>query len=265
VAWQHLVAAATDLVDTRLPVLVSGEPGTGKFAVARGVHERREEPGPFTVLDAELTLVDGARRWLESVRARLAEAGGSLVLRHVDALDAPAAQALAALLSAPPAGGAPRVVATLRTGPRGAAVEPPLIDALPVVLHVPPLRERPEDIADIVPALLRRHAGGPSPRCSAQVMQALMRADWPGNVRQLESVIQGIVARRPLGEIALRDLPAEYQSFPRRRLTRMEHAERQAILEVLDQTGGNKVRAAELLGVGRATLYRKLKELAIPK
>jgi transcriptional regulator of acetoin/glycerol metabolism len=263
VAWQHLAAAVVELADTRVPVLVSGEPGAGKLAVARGIHEQRREAGPFTVLDAELTLVDGARRWLESMRFQLGQAEGSLVLRHVDALDAPTAQALAVLLSAQEAGGAPRVIATLRTGHKSTAVEPSLAGELPVAVHVPPLRERPEDIADIVPALLRRHAAGTSLRCSAQVLQALMRADWPGNVRQLESVIQGIVARRPLGEITLRDLPADYKSSPRRRLTRMEHAERQAILEVLDQTGGNKLRAAELLGVGRATLYRKLKELAI--
>jgi sigma-54 dependent transcriptional regulator, acetoin dehydrogenase operon transcriptional activator AcoR len=262
-AWQHLVAAVADLRDTRLPILVTGEPGAGKLAVARCIHEQRKETGPFTVLDAELTVVDGAGRWLEDVRSRLGQPRGSLVLRHLEALDAPTAQALGVLLSPRRTEIAPHVIATLRMGPTGPGGEPSLMDELPIVIHVPPLRERPEDIADILPALLRRHGEAPGPRCSTQVMQVLMRADWPGNVRQMESVIQGVVARRPLGEITLRDLPAEYQSVPRRRLTRMEHAERQAILEVLAMTGGNKVRAAELLGVGRATLYRKLKELAI--
>jgi sigma-54 dependent transcriptional regulator, acetoin dehydrogenase operon transcriptional activator AcoR len=262
-AWQHLATAVAELGDTRLPVLVGGEPGAGKLAVARFVHWQRKEAGPFTVLDAELTRVDGPRRWLEDVRSRLAERTGSLVLRHVEALDGPTAHALSVLLATERTGAAPRVIATMRTGQDGARVDPSLVDELPVVLHVPPLRERPEDIADIVPALLNRHADGTSPRCSPQVMQALMRAEWPGNVRQLESVIQGIVARRPLGEITLRDLPAEYQSVPGRRLTRMERAERQAIVDVLAQTGGNKLRAAGLLGVGRATLYRKLKELGI--
>jgi transcriptional regulator of acetoin/glycerol metabolism len=72
-----------------------------------------------------------------------------------------------------------------------------------------------------------------------------------------------VVSRRPAGTVVLQDLPAEYQSVPWRRLTRMERAERQAILQVLAQTGGNKARAAELLGVGRATLYRKLKQLGV--
>jgi transcriptional regulator of acetoin/glycerol metabolism len=84
-------------------------------------------------------------------------------------------------------------------------------------------------------------------------------------VRQLESVIQGIVARRPRGVIVLQDLPAEYRSPPWRRLTRLERAEREAILEVLVQTGGNKVRAAALLGISRATLYRRLKQLSISR
>ena len=94
-------------------------------------------------------------------------------------------------------------------------------------------------------------------------MQALMRADWPGNVRQLESVIQGMVARHPHGELSLRDLPPAYQRVPWRRLSPMERIERAAILHALEQTGGHKVRAAALLGIGRATLYRKLKELGI--
>jgi transcriptional regulator of acetoin/glycerol metabolism len=72
-----------------------------------------------------------------------------------------------------------------------------------------------------------------------------------------------MVAHRPHGELSLRDLPAAYQRVPWRRLSPMERIERAAILHALEQTGGHKVRAAALLGIGRATLYRKLKELGI--
>jgi transcriptional regulator of acetoin/glycerol metabolism len=114
-----------------------------------------------------------------------------------------------------------------------------------------------------MPVLLRRHAGGAVPYFSPEALQALIRADWPGNVRQLESVVQGILVRRPTRAITLQDLPAGYQSVPWRRLSPMERAQKQAILDALAQTGGNKARAAGLLGIGRATLYRKLKELGL--
>jgi transcriptional regulator of acetoin/glycerol metabolism len=262
-AWTTLVKAVEELGDTRLPVLVSGEPGVGKLAVATWLHEKTQA-GPLTVLDAELALVDGVQHWLEMARSRLAEPAGSLVLRHLRALDAPTARALGALIREGRARAAPRILATMRTGGREEGeVDGSLLEALPIVIHVPPLRERPEDIEDIVLALLRRHAAASAVRFSGQALQALMRADWPDNVRQLESVILGVLARRSRGEITLQDLPIEYRSLPARRLTRLEQAERRAIMEALAQTGGNKVRAAELLGVGRATLYRKLKELGI--
>jgi DNA-binding NtrC family response regulator len=133
-------------------------------------------------------------------------------------------------------------------------------------LHMIPLRERRGDIpilAHHFVELLCAEQGQLTKSLAATTVDQLMRADWPGNVRQLESVIQGVVARRPMGTVVLQDLPTEYQSVPWRRLTRMERAERQAILQVLAQTGGNKARAAELLGVGRATLYRKLKQLGV--
>jgi transcriptional regulator of acetoin/glycerol metabolism len=89
-----------------------------------------------------------------------------------------------------------------------------------------------------------------------------MRADWPGNVRQLEGVARRLATARPFGELTVRDLPADLQQ-PLRRLSQMERAQRAAILHALAQAEGNKVRAAEALGIGRATLYRKMKELSI--
>jgi len=263
-AWQQAWTAAAEQVGATLPLLVLGEPGTGKLAVARVIHEEGAGRGPFTVLDATLARLDGEASWLNTVRVRLADPAGMLVLRHLEALDVATAQSLSGVLTEAAGGPAPRIVATLTVA---ADAAPPgdttLFDGFPVVLRIPPLRVRPEDISDIVPALLRRHADGQTPRCSADLMQALMRADWPGNVRQLESLIQGMVARRPLGELTLRDLPVELQGVPWRRLSPMERAERAAILQALGQTGGSKVQAAALLGIGRATLYRKLKELGI--
>jgi transcriptional regulator of acetoin/glycerol metabolism len=263
-AWRQAWTAVIDHAALRLSLMLTGEPGTGKLALARAAHDDVGDHGPFTVLDAIMARVDGDTHWLGQVRARLGDPLGTLVLRHVDALDASTAHALGGVLEAVSGQPAPWVVATLSVATAGEpGTDVSLADQFPADIRVPPLRERPEDLSDIVPALIVRHAGDPGPHGSAELMQALMRADWPGNVRQLESVIQGMVAHRPHGELSLRDLPAAYQRVPWRRLSPMERIERAAILHALEQTGGHKVRAAALLGIGRATLYRKLKELGI--
>jgi transcriptional regulator of acetoin/glycerol metabolism len=263
-AWRQAWTAVIDHAALRVSLLLTGEPGTGKLAMARAAHDEVGDGGPFTVADAFMARVDGETTWLGQVRARLAEPGGTLLLRHVEALDARTANALGAVLEAVVGRAAPWVVATLSQATDGeSGTDVSLADQFPADIRVPPLSERPEDLSDIVPALILRHAGEPGAHAAAELMQALMRADWPGNVRQLESVIQGMVARRSHGELTLRDLPPAYQRVPWRRLSPMERIERAAILHALEQTGGHKVRAAALLGIGRATLYRKLKELGI--
>ncbi len=263
-AWQQACAAAAEHGRTRVPLLFTGEPGTGKLALARSVYEQSGDASRFTVLDAALAAVDGAETWLGQVRSRLADPRGTLLLRHLEALDLATGRAFSGVLTAGQADTTPRIMATLSLPPGTApAEEPSLMDRFPAVVSVPPLRERPEDIADIMPALIRRHADGPGPRYSPDLMQTLMRGDWPGNVRQLESLIEGMVTRRPFGELTLRDLPVEYKRVPWHLLSQMERVERTAILQALAQTGGNKVRAAMALGIARATLYRKLKQLGI--
>lgn len=261
-AWQQAWTAAVEQGSTGLPLLVTGEPGSGKLALARCIHEETGDGGPFSVSDVSLACVDGEQQWLSSVRARLAEPRGMLVLQHLESLDVTTAHALSGMITAEQP--LPRVVGTLSPPADGA---PPagslLLDRFPAVVRVPPLRERPEDLLDIVPVLVRRHAEGLPPRCSPDLMQVLMLADWPGNARQLDSLIHGMVARRRVGELTVRDLPPEYRQIPRRRLSPMERVERAAILHALAQSAGGKAQAATLLGISRATLYRKLKELGI--
>jgi transcriptional regulator of acetoin/glycerol metabolism len=264
VSWRQTWTAVIDHAALRLPLLLTGEPGAGKLALARAAHEDVGDHGPFTVVDAIMARVDGDAQWLGQVRARLGDPTGTLVLRHIEALDVSTAHALGGLLEAVSGEATPWLVATISTSRDGeTGTDVSLADQFPADIRVPPLRERPEDLSDIVPALILRHAGDPGPHSATELMQALMRADWPGNARQLESVIQGMVARHPHGELSLRDLPPAYQRVPWRRLSPMERIERAAILHALEQTGGHKVRAAALLGIGRATLYRKLKELGI--
>ena len=260
-AWREACATAARLALGRLPVLIVGEPGVGKLALARFMHER-SAGGEMTVVDASLIRVHGASAWLKSVGIRLAERDGTLVLRHLEALDDDMASAVVALLAtADPSG--PLVVGTLAEPADGQAAGPTLRAHFPAAVRVPPLRERPEDIADIVPVLMGRHSDGRGRRCQPAVIQALIRANWPHNVRQLETVLQGTLARSRAIEITVGDLPTEYRNLPWRRLTAMERAERAAIAQALEAAGGNKSLAAASLGIARATLYRKLKELGV--
>jgi transcriptional regulator of acetoin/glycerol metabolism len=91
-------------------------------------------------------------------------------------------------------------------------------------------------------------------------LQLLQRLPWPGNVRELERVVRAATARRHSGDIRVEDFPAGLlaKAAPRR-LTAIEHAELEAIVEALDAAGGNKRDAARRLGIARSTLYRKLR------
>lgn len=266
-AWQAVCAAIANEAESELALLIVGETGVGKLSVARAVHERNLRKGPLSILDAGLASPQDPEQLLSSIRQRLEESAGTLVIQHVEMLSAQAARSVCSLLDRSNESAEPRVIGTLTDGPgtSEAAELQPLIDRFCAQIAIPPLRERPEDIPELVRALLQQHhVGGRERRCRPEVLQVLMRMEWPGNVRQLESLIRGILARRPSGEIGLDDLPSGSQrSIPSRPLTHMERLERAAITEALLATRGNKSKAARKLGISRATLYRKLRSFGI--
>jgi transcriptional regulator of acetoin/glycerol metabolism len=133
---------------------------------------------------------------------------------------------------------------------------PQFTDSLGLHLEVPPLRERTDDIVDLLPHLIKRR--GATARVAPAAVQALMRYDWPGNVRELDSLVRALLVRKRTTEIVVSDLPSAYQQGGRR-LRRIEKVERAAIVRALQEVDGNKTRAAELLEIGRATLYRKIR------
>lgn len=264
--WQ-LTRAAAERAPVDLPLLLRGEAGSGKLTLARAVAEASNPGRDCTVVDAAAVVLEGAPTWLGHVRRRLADADGTLVLRHLDALDRRTAAALGTLLGDAGSGtgrtDGPRIIGTL-TLDGGSAHRSPLADRFPEVIDVPPLRSRLEDIADLTAAMIRRHATvPPGPRCSPEVLRTFMRTEWPGNLAQLENLLRGILSRRTTGEITLTDLPNEYRGSLSRALTPMERAERDAILTALTQSRGNRKVAAQTLGISRSTLYRKLREYEI--
>jgi transcriptional regulator of acetoin/glycerol metabolism len=247
-------------------VAVEGEPGVGKLAILRAVHQRRSPGGRFAVLSAA-DAVD--RTWSETARRMLqentGEHPGSVVIRHIERLDAVRLRSLAAALaeaSRAEPGQAPWVAVTYGGGPKTREFSR-LLQLFPRTVEVPPLRHHIEDLQQLVPFFLSRLADAGQLTCSTEVLQLLMRSNWPGNVQGVFAMLRGIVAHRRTGEIQPSDLPPETHAVSRRLLSPLESMERDAIVRVLIDTNGNKARAARSLGMSRATIYRKIHEFGI--
>ena len=99
---------------------------------------------------------------------------------------------------------------------------------------------------------------------SPAALQSFVQWEWPGNIAELVAVVTDLVREVPASVIQRRHLPQHLQQAPpRRQLSMIEAAEREAIIKALDAAGGNRSDAAVLLGIGRTTLYRRLKHFAL--
>ena len=124
---------------------------------------------------------------------------------------------------------------------------------------MPPLRDRHEDIAPTAVALLQKHRGSKQVHFSSATLRCLMRAPWPGNLRQMDATVRGLLSSSIGPEIRPEALPPELQGSSRKRdLSAIEELELGAILNALKQHNGNKLAAAQSIGISRSTLYRKL-------
>ena len=278
------------------PVLILGESGTGKELVAKSIHysgTRKERPfAPVdcsslvpTLIESELFgYVKGAFTGAMQSKQGLLEAaqGGTLFLDEIG--DMPVdlqAKLLRALQEreVKPVGSTARrqidiriIAATnrdLESAIRSGAFRQDLYFRLNVVqVKLPPLRERKSDIQLLVTAFLEKFSDphGPTRTISDDAMRRLIAYDWPGNVRELENAIERAVAMGSGPIVHVGDLPSNlhYPSSERApdkdELLPMEELERRAILRTLRETGGDKLAAARMLGIGKTTLYRKLKQ-----
>jgi DNA-binding NtrC family response regulator len=278
------------------PVLILGESGTGKELVARSVHfssPRKERPFvPVdcssltpTLIESELFgYVKGAFTGaLQSKQGLLESAhGGTLFLDEIG--DMPIdmqAKLLRALQEheIKPVGSTERkrinvriIAATnrdLELAIRSGGFRQDLYFRLNVVqIKLPPLRDRKNDIPLLVTSFLEKLSNpDAAPRTiSEDAMLRLMAYDWPGNVRELENAVARALALGTGPIVSVADLPSNlhYPTSERApekdEVLPLEELERRAILRMLRQTKGDKLAAARLLGIGKTTLYRKLKQ-----
>ncbi len=255
----HQVAAAYSSAEW---LALEGEPGSGKLALLRAVHRSRNPAGVFHVLDAADV---GETDWLLKARGELSDGQGSLVIRHVDRLSARRLHALRTALEQALAADRRNelwVAVTLSQSPPTGDLAG-LLQFFPRTVELPPLRHHIEDLHELVPFFLAKlNHNGPLV-CSSEAMQLLLRSSWPGNIEQLWRVIKHVVHRRRAGIIQPADLPPECWTVSRRLLSPLESMERDAIVQSLLDHDGNKVKAAESLGMSRATIYRKIHEYGI--
>ncbi|GLZ49338.1 Fis family transcriptional regulator [Actinomycetospora sp. NBRC 106375] len=264
-AWLRIerVLAGFDLgPGARLRIL--GEEGTGKATLADRIHRRLAHAGTgprgeLTEVGCESPALDDED--LDGIARRLREPSGALLIRGVDRLEAPAAHRVLDLLDDAPA--PPFVVTTGSPGDDGRyrALDHRFGQQ---VLRVPPLRERRDDIPDLVYEMIR-HADVPVRRVTHPAMAALMSYEWPGNVRQLAATLAEAVAVSSGPDLDLSHLPGRIRAggVGRRKLSKIEQVERDAIAESLRANDGNKIRTAEHLGMSRSTLYRRLRRFGL--
>ncbi len=299
---QDVLRMISRLKDTRTPVLISGESGTGKELVARAIHFRGSFANrPFVAVDCGSlvpTLIEselfgyekGAFTGALKSKAGLFQSahGGTIFLDEIGELPLEMQAKLLRVLQEKevrPVGSNEkikvdvRVIAAtnrdLEAAYRQGTFRKDLYFRLNVVtVHLPSLRERRADIPLLVHWFLDRYAPGKTLQVTSSAMKCLLQYSWPGNVRELENCIERAVALGDGRNIDVGDLPSAVASGSEAEegeevavapltSTDLEDIERATIQRVFEQVKGDKALAGKMLGISRATLYRKLKRYNI--
>lgn len=295
-AMQLVYKQIRDVARMELTVLIEGETGTGKELVARAIHlasHRRDKP--FVAINCagltESLLTSqlfghrrGAFTGATADHIGLIEAahGGTLFLDEIGDIPLSVQTSLLRVLQekeitrlgeSVPRKVDVRILAATNRDLGQAVVEgtfrQDLLYRIRVGrIHLPPLRQRLEDVPLLVAWFLgqfRASTGAPAQDVSREAMDLLMEYPWPGNVRELKNAIEYAAAHCAGSVIQIKDLPPEIVGIPGPLSagTDERQDERQRILEALTQAEGNRARAARRLGIGRTTLYRRMKALGI--
>ena len=293
-AMKQIMKTVERIAPSDVSVLVTGESGTGKEVVADMIHTlSKRDKGPFIkincaalpreLIESELFgSVKGSFTGATEDRKglfRQAE-GGTLLLDELSEMPIDTQSKLLRVLQEKevrPVGGRTsfktdcRIIASTNRHVEDAIKDGKLREDLyyrisAISIHLPPLRERRDDILPLARAFLKRFAAQADRVLSdftPEAAERLRKYDWPGNVRQLQNEIQRTVLMCEGQLVEASDLSiteALQNSDPcTQNLTLMEAMERSKIIEVLKETGGNKLETARRLGIGRQTLYNKIK------
>src|SRR4051812_48847818 len=299
---QDVLRMISRLKDTRTPVLITGESGTGKELVARAIHFRGSLANrPFVAVDCGSlvpTLIEselfgyekgaftGANR--SKIGLFQSASGGTVFLDEIGELPLEMQAKLLRVLQEKevrPVGSNQktkvdvRIVAAtnrdLEVEYKNGTFRKDLFFRLNVVtVHLPCLRERRSDIPMLIHWFLDRYAPGQSIQVTNAAMKCMLQYDWPGNVRELENCIERAVALGDHRVIDFNDLPSSIAASSAGEVTQLtptsnvsstdlEDIERVTIQRVFEQVNGDKALAGKMLGISRATLYRKLKRYNI--
>lgn len=238
-----------------------GEPGTGR-ATLLAQAQRRTQPRD-RILSASTPAPADVEAWLELWSPELGKPNTAVIVRDVDALPAWAAEQLRALVvqatrsrAGSPSPGLPLSL----TAQRFEDLPAPLAALVETVVHVPPLRERPEDVLPLARHAARRVRGREVDFTPAAA-RILSNSPWAGNVTELDRVVRAAATRTDL--IDVRHLPPDVLSQAPRRLSRIETVERDEIARALTRPGTTVRQAAMELGLSRATLYRRITQYGI--
>lgn len=291
-AMQKVFRAVEKAAPTAATVLIAGESGTGKELIARAIHytsPRASAPFvpvncaaiPETLLESELFgYVKGAFTGANETRAGFFQTadGGTIFLDEISATTPSTQVKLLRVLqerevcmigSARPRKVDIRILAATNKDLSELIKKDLFREDLYFRLNVinialPPLRDRGDDVLLLIHHFARKYArdlGRPEPHFSDEALQTLRRYHWPGNVRELENVVQRLVVMAESDAIETADLPSlmRFTALHSSGLDRtLADVEAEYIRNVLDSVGGNRTRAAQILGIDRKTLREKL-------
>ena len=298
-AMQEVVRTVERIAPSDVTILITGESGTGKEVIADLIHALSPRSKnkiikincaalPRELIESELFgSVKGAFTGAHTDREglfRQAE-GGTLMLDEISEMPVDTQSKLLRVLQdqeVRPVGGKSsyktncRLIASTNRKPEEAIKEGKLREDLfyrisAISVHLPPLRERRDDIIPLATAFLKRFAAQANRDIRGfkpEAIERLTAFDWPGNVRQLQNEVQRTVLLCEGSEVAVTDLSVANAKVGNAdgtdtSFTLLEGVERNAIIQTLKETGGNKLETAKRLGIGRQTLYNKIKAYGI--
>ena len=263
-AWVRACNELREALENERPAVVLGETGAGKFTLVAEIFHASYPRGRSVSVDAAQLTGEGSPTDVESLLPTQTEPT-LLIVRNVDQASTDGVEQLDAFFSAITDKQGPTwFVATLSDSSLDSDLPfHTLLGHFEVAITVPPLRCRTEDLPSVTASVLREIAPSRRVRLSPEAHRVVARYTWPRNVGQLREALVHALRQRPVGEIQKEDLPAYCQTTSRHALTPLETAERDAIVTALQEHEGNKVTAAQHLGMSRSSLYRKLKTYGI--